>query len=293
MRYLVYLLLLANLGVFAWLYTHQDDYRPTAPAAERFPSSVESLVLLSERGSRPSEGEQNHPAPAAAPAPQPVPEPASEPEMDVPLVGEAALPEDASAPVDDEPVGAAETDQASADENVEPMPESAMEQVSAQPVAEAEPPAPLPRVCQTIGPFPGRGEADAFISKLEALDQSPVLRTAQVEQPSGYWVYLPSMPRAKARRTIDELAAKGVKDYFLGRQNYISLGIFSDKRTAEDRVREISGLGYQPLLEPRFVTREVYWLDFEERGPVYINADQWRALLNDQPDLRRQSLTCE
>jgi hypothetical protein len=272
MKYVVYLLLLANLGLFAWLYTHQDGYQPVEIGGAAFPPSIEPLVLLRERGA--AAPALPHAGPESAPEPEPEPEPESI--TDASPVSDAVSP-----PADSEPATEPES-----------PPEDDAAQVDAQPFADPTP-VPVPRVCQTIGPFLEREQVDEFVTRLSQLAQTPMMRTAQVEQPSGYWVYLSAMPRAEANRTIDDLAAKGVKDYFLGRQNVISLGIFSDKRTAENRVRDISALGYQPRLEPRYVTREVYWVDFEERGPEYISAEQWRTLLNAQPDLRRQSLACE
>lgn len=289
MKYLVYALLLANLGLFAWLYTHQDDYRPVPPAATALQSSIEPLVLLNERNKLTSETPAM--SPAAAPSePAPMPEPMKVTEL--PPASDSA-PENADAVPDPDE---SSTVAAPADTETElagPAQEHAPDQADVQSAPDPEPAASLPRVCQTIGPFAEREQADAFSAQLTALGQSAVRRTAVTEQPSGYWVYLSSMPRAEARRTIDELAAKGVKDYFLGRQNYISLGIFSERRMAESRVREITALGYRPQLEPRFVTREVFWLDFEESGPDYISAEQWRSLLENRPELRRQSLACE
>lgn len=291
MRYLVYLLLLANLGVFAWLYTHQDDYRPSQPIAPTLPAGVEPLVLLSERSNPPPEMPTEHVAVAAV-EPERTQEPSSEWAPEIPPGTVPTPVEEPATQTPDETADIAVPGDAEAD-TAGPEQDVVTALADDQPTEESAPVAPLPRVCQTIGPFVEREQAEAFTARLEALGQSPVQRSAQVEQPSGYWVYLPSMPRSEARRTVDELAAKGVKDYFLGRQNYISLGIFSDKRMAENRVREIGALGYRPQLEPRFVTREVFWLDFEESGPRYISAEQWRDLLEAQPDLRRQSLACE
>lgn len=288
MKYLVYVLILANLGVFAWLYTHQDNYRPAQPVATALPPPIEPLVLLNERNKLLSEAPATSAAVSSGPAP--MPEPVQVPGL--PSVSDPAL-EDIHAASDPD---VSTTAAASADTEAErtgPAQEHAPDQADVQSVPDPEPAASLPRVCQTIGPFAEREQADAFSARLTALGQSAVRRTAETEQPSGYWVYLPSMPRTEARRTIDELAAKGVKDYFLGRQNFISLGIFSDRRMAESRVREITALGYRPQLEPRFVTREVYWLDFEESGPDYISVEQWRGLLEANPELRRQSLACE
>lgn len=279
MKFLVYLLLLVNLGLFAWLYTHQDSYRPAAPIAAAFPPSVEPLVLLRERGNVEPESPPNLTAPGARPR------------ADAPSAVDEAPPVADSASPADVPVNQAGQD--TGDTEMEPAPDDALTSAGEQPTIEPEPPPELPRICQTIGPFSAREQADAFMSELAALEKTPVLRTAQIEEPSDYWVYLPTMPRAEARRTVEGLAAKGVKDYFLDRQNFISLGVFSDKRSAESRLHEMVALGYQPRLEPRFLTREVYWVDFEERGPEYISVEQWPNLLNARTDLRRQPVACE
>jgi hypothetical protein len=287
MKYLVYLLLLANLGMFAWLYTHQDGYRPSGPAPAALPPSVEPLVMLRERsafepGNAPvvAEAEPEAELPAMKPpdAEAVPPPPAMDASASAPTPGvpEEVVPGVAADVAEDAAVKPEETEAAESDAETEPAP-----------------PAPPPPICHTIGPFPERGLAEDFMARLTAQEQPPAVRSVQIEEPSGYWVYLPPRPRAEARRIVNELAAKGVDDYFLGREGSISLGIYSDKRIAENRARDIGKLGYQPQLEPRFVNREVYWVDFEERGPDYTSDEQWRALLNAQPELRHEQLACE
>ncbi|MFN2330053.1 MAG: SPOR domain-containing protein [Chromatocurvus sp.] len=274
MRFIVYMLLLANLGLFAWLYTHSEQYRPAEPRAAAFPASVEPLILLRER-------------PRAEPAAPALPE----------VSAPAQLPNEVEAlqmspdPDANPRVGPAAPENAAAE--TAPVPEAERAPVGEAPAAELPPPPVPTRLCQVIGPFSARDQVDALLSELTALGKTATVRAAQTEEPSGYWVYLPAMPRADARRTINELAAKGVKDYYLGRQNFISLGIFSDERSAENRLQEMIALGYQPRMEQYFVTREVYWVDLEELGPDHLSDAQWRDLLNAQLEPRRQPVTCE
>lgn len=284
-------LLLMNLTLFSWLYTHPQSYRPNGVThTTGFPASVEPLVLLRER-----------PKTTEAAAEERLLSTEREQAAETLPAGEAlAKPDEgasASVPMDvtDNPAAAQATDTPGS----APVPGSAVIETAtvpdAAPVAADVPPVVTTpeRICQTLGPFPSRAQGDQFVSQLVALDRESAVRTSQIEQPSGYWVYLPSMPHAEAQRIIDDLSAKGVKDYFLGRQNFISLGVFSDKRSAEARVRDISALGYSPRLEPRFLTREVFWVDLEESSAQRLDDAQWASLLKDQADIRRQTVACE
>ncbi len=161
------------------------------------------------------------------------------------------------------------------------------------PLPAAELTTPALRICHVLGPFFERASVESFAAKLIALGAETAVRTIQTEEPSGYWVYLPSMPRADAQRIEAELKAKGVQDLFLGRQYFISLGVFTDKRTAEARAQAITALGYPPTLEPRYLQRELYWLDADESGNTQISAAQWLALMADQKGIKHQILTCE
>lgn len=276
-------LLLANLILFGWLYSHQQTHRPgIVTQTAGFPASVEPLVLLRERTKTAANA-----AATSTLAPEQGPVPVS-PSVQV-TSGLADVP-DSSAEVVAE--NAAPPQIEDAPEGSDAVP-GTMEPVVVPTPSETPAVVASERVCQTIGPFASRGQANEFGSELASLGREPAVRASQIEQPSGYWVYMPSMPHAEASRIIDDLSAKGVKDYFLGRQNFISLGVFSDKRSAEARVSDIVAHGYTPRLEPRFLTREVFWVDLEEQLPQRIDDQQWAALLKDQPDIRRQSVACE
>lgn len=258
MRVAVYLLLFANLVMAGWLYSHQDNYRVAPDVRDTRSTGGEMLQLLAERTSSPT-------------ASTPIQTPAAEATSTVALVPEAP-----------ETPGAADID---ATETMPSLP--------APPSPAAELPAPALRTCHVLGPFPERESAQRFATKLIALGAETAVRTSQIEEPSGYWVYLPSMPRDDAQRIVAELKAKGVKDLFLGRQYFISLGVFTDKGTAEARTQAITALGYTPILEPRYLHRDIYWLDADESGNTPISAAQWLSLIDEQKGIKHQILTCE
>lgn len=269
MKIVLYLLCFANLILFGWLYTNPERFAPqTETAVAPLPLGVEPLRLLSERERMDSSG-----AAESALTVNQRPE----------AVAADAQHESSSTTVVEMPAT-----------KTEPGPDAA---ITAEATPEAETAAPLSPpvpICQAIGPFQSRADVDRFKATLNTTQIKLNVRSAQMEYPADYWVYLSEMPAAEARAIMKDLAAKGVKDTFLGRQNFISLGVFSDKRTAEVRARDIRQHGYEPKVEPRFRSRDVFWVDIEETPASSRLTDaDWSARLSAWPDVRRQSVSCE
>jgi hypothetical protein len=240
-RYLIYLLVIANLAFWAW-YPAPPEPMPRDRALS-LPPGVETLVLLRERGQDPKPAETD---------PSPAPEP------------------DASeVPGDDAPL-----------EEPPPEPES---------VAVEE---PVDR-CYSIGPFMAAEDQAAAAATLRRAGLEVKPRSSDVQEPIGYWVYLPAMASEEARRVAAELTRQGVSDYFIGKQNYISLGAFSAKPAAEERRRQIAALGYEPRLDPRFRTRTAFWLDVLEPAAAPVPEERWAEIQARYPEAWRQTLSCE
>lgn len=285
MRYAIYLLLVANLGLFAWLYRTHEQYAPPAgPTVTPLPATVESLRLLRERSADavpPQREDRVSPATEVTQSPSPLSAPTEgvatpSAEGDAPALGANEPPDDATSSAEQESADFTAGVEAALEQTLPPQP----------------PPAPA-RICQTIGPFLARRDAERLVSELADVSPQAVIRVSQMQQPDGYWVYLPAMERDAARRTVRELQARGVEDYYLGRQNVISLGLYSDRRTAEVRMREIAAMGYAPKVGERFKDRDMYWVDLEEREPDRVSDERWRALLGPLADIRRQPVSCE
>ena len=243
MRYLIYLLLLANLAFFVWYPRplEQDSERRALPP---LPAGVDTLVLLSERDAQsagteaPAAAAETPAAPPATPAPEPEPEPEQEP-------GPA-------------------------------------------PAAEAVP----VTLCQSVGPFLTRADADRAGRLLRDAGYEPQRRDARTREQTGYWVYLPPMPRRRAREIVADLDAHGMKDHYIGKDNFISLGIFRSRGKAAVRRRKVRRLGYDALLEPRYRKRTVYWLDMKTPGRPLADTPLWQKLAGKDPKIRIEPLTC-
>ncbi|MCW9058399.1 MAG: SPOR domain-containing protein [Gammaproteobacteria bacterium] len=243
MRYLIYLLVIANLAFWAW-YPAPPEPMPRDRALS-LPPGVETLVLLRERGQDTEPAETD-----PSPVPEPAPEASQLPADDVPLEGP---------PPEPEPV--------------------AVEQ-------------PVDR-CYSIGPFMAAEDQAAAATTLRRAGLEVKSRSSDVQEPIGYWVYLPAMASEEARRVAAELTRQGVSDYFIGKQNYISLGAFSAKPAAEERRRQIAALGYEPRLDPRFRTRTAFWLDVLESVAAPVPEERWAEIQARYPEAWRQSLSCE
>ncbi len=261
MRYIVYLLIAANLAYFAWRW-YAPESVPEVTRPVPLPPGVDPLVLLSERST------------AVARRADDAQDPAEEPGTQRAAAGEQRQ-ETARA---QRPERAAKVDQAAF--------------ATRPPVAE-----PLDareeRTCETLGPFLKKHNVTALFARLARSGYVVKVRDGDVREPAGYWVYLPATSAAEARRIVADLDARGMKDYYIGKRNYISLGIFSGMETAERRQREVARLGYDAILDQRFRTRDVFWLDIDEREDSLLASNVWEEIQAQHPDVRVQSVNCE
>ena len=261
MRYLAYLLVLANLAYFSW-YQYSPRQKPAEIVPVPVPPGINQLVLLSERviAEPPAESRQ------------------------VEAVKEAAEPVEHRAAVARQTETRDDMEQANAssavtqDRAVEPDPE---------PVSVAPEP-----VCHTIGPLPDNGDVTSISKQLSGHGFQLNVRGDKVRVPAGYWVYMPAMPAGKARSIVADLDAQGMKDYFIGRQNHISLGIFSTEKKARKRLKRVKELGYDAELGQRYRNRAVYWLDVEEGELPLLGLQVWEEIQAQHTDIRVQQVSC-
>jgi hypothetical protein len=246
-------LIAANVALFVWYQRY-----PVPPPAERvlrpLPAYTDRLVLLAERDTRAVETQPVEPVQAdAAEQAQAVP-----PEVGGPAPSAVAL---------------------AAESNVD---------ATAEP-----PPVALEPVCETLGPIREQGAAQSIAKQLSEQGYQARVRAGEARVPAGYWVYLPAMPAREARRIAADLDANGMKDYYIGKRNYISLGIFSKSSKAETRQKRIQKLGYKPVLAPRYRNRSAYWLDTEARGQALADSRLWLDIEDKLGEIKLEQIDCE
>lgn len=148
--------------------------------------------------------------------------------------------------------------------------------------------------CIEIGPFPTQSELRQAEQVLVAVGQVLGSREAVERRFRGYWVYLPAQAsRERALATARELAAAGVRDYYVvtagDQENTISLGLFRDRTNAERRQGEMRSRGYEAEMNERVEEQRVYWLKLAR--PPQPEVD-WRTLVSGG-DLQSGPVPCE
>jgi hypothetical protein len=120
--------------------------------------------------------------------------------------------------------------------------------------------------CLTVGPF--ATPQDLRTARVALQPQVIRMRSRQelTTQPTGWWVYLPSLgSRAQALAVAQRLGERHISDYFVvstgDQPNAISLGLFKDPANARNRRAEIVTAGFPARMQARSEEVPEYWLD--------------------------------
>lgn len=265
MRLVFLFFLLLNAGYFFWQSGYFREPVSNNEIETAQPQGVASLTLLRERGLGGVET-ANRPV-------KPVPAPA----VEAPVVKPAPQP---PAPSISETV------------TTEPPPQTQPQQSA----AETSPPVAL--ACFTFGPFDKEETANKAMEAIIAAGGDVKRRQVEQRTPRAYWVYLPSMESyADAQERVKELRKKGISDLFImgkgEKQNAISLGLFSSKATADQRLEEVSALGLQPAIETQYRVTMLEWLDIEVESSRITTIATITAIADDYITATLSQHSCE
>ncbi len=133
-----------------------------------------------------------------------------------------------------------------------------------------------PVICYRVGPFRNKDQLKNLAIETILPNSKFKIEEEASNQRSGYWVRWPEeMTLAEARRVMRELKGKGVTDLTITPQDNkryaISLGIFGSRHYMEQRVDEITALGYTPVVEDRYKRVINYWLELDISDAVIID----------------------
>jgi hypothetical protein len=160
----------------------------------------------------------------------------------------------------------------------------------------AQPAPPLSAVCIEWGVVAGAevARADAAISALELSERQ--LHRA-VTDAGGYWVYLPpAQSRAQLERTLAELGALGIRDYYVVQdatpwRNAVSLGIFKTEESADGFLRAVREKGIKSAVVGRrenFLKQIAYFVRDPSEATVAKLAELQRAF----PGTQMKAVPC-
>jgi cell division protein FtsN len=301
-----FILLLLNAIFFAWAYFLADQDITLQNTPGRASNASESIHLLHE------DQEPDSPPDKGTTKSKPNKSKSKNNRSDLRLLDE--LPEMAAGLADNQKggtfeVGLNEQLESVAENLAKPVLSSANDvqsqpQVEAQNVAEMKTPvearlepepqqiAAVPPSCFVLGPFDIRLNADRALTKLKEHGADSKMRTTEERDRLRYWIYAPTETLAAARKTIDKLKKKGIKDLYLIRdgekKNAVSLGLYRSESSADKRLSKLKKLGFNPKIEKHYRIRNLYWLDVELTDGETLTPDQWLTVTGGFENLKSE-----
>ncbi len=283
MRHVIYLLLVANLVFFGWhVLQLQKEDGMVLHVLPPIPATAVPLVSLQEME------QKQEPVPESGPELESVfepelQEPAPAPEQESGLAMELLEPVPESQP---EPEPESELEALPEPEPLEPGEDLAM----IESLTELQPPSNGGAIsCQTLGPIMAVTQLRSLDGKLGELGLESRHRTTGDQKAIGYWVYLPAMERSQALEVKARLDQRKDKEYYIGKDNLISLGIFKIKSRADVRLGQVRKLGLEAVLEPRYRKHTVHWLDIDRQSGDSIDLG---GVLKEYPGIKLQEQAC-
>lgn len=276
-NWLVLILVLINLGVFAWGMSREQQRSEPAPEVH---SGIPRLVLVEEQQAAQAEATSTSSDPALA-------ETLDSSETQTAAADEAVRVPTAKSLLPGEGVGS-ETE---ARRTAAPVPEEAD--------VEAVIPTLAPPIhCYTLGPFPKRDDAEVVIDLLRPSARAADIRREVDEQQIGYWVVIPPLENESAAiAKVRELKAAGITDVWRfnrGRlANAISLGLFARESLARAHSEDISRKGFTAEVRPRIGEKSTYWIDARFGEVQDIGDGVWLRITEDFPDTQSTAAKCE
>lgn len=122
-------------------------------------------------------------------------------------------------------------------------------------------------LCFRSGTFNQRASAEQAQRWLQNKQVQVSLKADVKKEKIATWLYLPPFQtRALARQAEQELARRGVKDFYLVTKapwyNAIALGLFNQDASAKRRLAELKRKGYYNVrVQHRYKDQSRYWLD--------------------------------
>jgi len=144
--------------------------------------------------------------------------------------------------------------------------------------------------CHVLGPFSDDSMMKTVENRLSQLGYKPRERASDTRVEAGYWIYLPSMERKEVLRITRMLDDNNDRDYLILKGNVLSLGTYESQPRVTVRLKMLHKYGLEPVVEPRFVTRTVYWLDLDLPAGKRAVLETIRS---EYPGVQEQEAACQ
>lgn len=151
-------------------------------------------------------------------------------------------------------------------------------------------------LCALVGPFKDREGAAEFQQRLSAMDIRSNVK--DVELPAGlrYQIYLPPEVSQKAAlRKLAELQAKKIDSYVIPKgdlENGISLGLYSQKDLADQRLGEVQAIGLPAAIKVIERTYWEIWVMLEEGEGEKMSELAWSRVMDGINSIEKRQNFC-
>jgi len=251
MRHVIYLLVVVNLVYFSWNMLENMPHKGGASLVGRIPPNVRRLETVEEQAAK-----------------------------------------KASSSAEDTRVISADAPVAAGHPAINKVRQETAEISQVEALTASEPPgAVVPASnCRVLGPFSDDSVMKTVESRLNQLGYKPRERTSDTRVEAGYWIYLPSMERKEVLRITRMLEDNNDRDYLILKGNALSLGTYESRSRVDIRLKMLHKYGLEPVVEPRFVTRSVYWLDLDLPDDEHAVLETIRS---EYPEVQAQEASCQ
>lgn len=135
------------------------------------------------------------------------------------------------------------------------------------------------QACHALGPYPDRDLAMAVREQLLEVNLQATPRAEDASQRLGFWVHTaPSSTREDADTAVDRLRRAGIRDFYVVADgefaNAVSLGVFSQRDSAERHAERLRSLGFDVIVGERLRRITAWWLDFPTPPTGSVAADR-------------------
>ena len=146
-----------------------------------------------------------------------------------------------------------------------------------------------PLSCQALGPFMAESDLIIFEERLDRLGLTASPQTRYQREQVGYTVLLSSAGYEEALQSKRRLEKENITASFIGVNNELSLGAFTDRSRAEKILARAQALGLDPRIEPGYAKRGSYWLVIHGHNHQDVNL---AGLTSKYPNLRVDNMAC-
>lgn len=155
-------------------------------------------------------------------------------------------------------------------------------------IEEQPPGAGVPISCLLLGPFLVAEDLQPVRERLggSGVETRELVREEQVQ--AGFWVYMPAMEREAAAAIREKLDAAGDSEYYIGQENFISLGAFRERERAGVRLEQVKALGLEAVIEPRLVDKTTHWIELDDGA----GSERITGILEEFPGIEQAPAAC-